>query len=135
MTTKYKIKKTTGFIFDYLTNMSKFIAAHPVIYKMEYLGENKYKVFEALKLGFIPYSFTYSATIEIFYESKQVVMTAVFMKVNTIEMVFDIKEVEDFAIIKEVITFKTKLPIKSILGQVFKKQHAQLFKNIENSIV
>ena len=132
MILNYKINKPANFIFDYLTNMTRFASVHPVISKMEYLGENKYLVFETLKWGLIPCSFAYPVTIEIHYEKKQIVMRAIVMKSIKIKMVFNIKDCNGYSIIKEEINFKTALPIQSVMRQVFKKQHTRLFKNIEN---
>lgn len=128
----YTIQKPVDFVFGCLTNMRTFLLVHPVITKVNYLEKEQYLIFETFKWRFFSCSFTYPATIESDYESKRVVMTATVMEICTIEMVFDIEEAQGFAIVKEVVTFKTKLPIKLILGQIFKKQHAQLFKNIEN---
>ena len=47
----YKIKKPTDFVFDHLTNIQKFVSIHPIIYKMDDLGNGNYKVYE--KLGFV----------------------------------------------------------------------------------
>lgn len=130
----YKVNRSPWLVFDYLTNMSKFVSVHPVINNMLYLEENKYRVFETLKLGLFQFSFTYPAAIDIYYENKRVVMTATLRNSNTIEMVFDIKEIEGAAIVQESINFKTRLPVKAMLCWLFKRQHAKLFKNIENSI-
>jgi len=127
MLLNYKLNKPADLIFDCLTNMTRFVALHPVIEKVNYLGNDKFKIFETLKLGFIPISFTYPAVIEGDYESKQVVMKAVVM-------VFTINEKNGYSIVREEIKFKSALPIKSIMQQVFIKQHALLFKNIENTI-
>jgi len=134
MLLNYKLNKPADLIFDCLTNMTRFVALHPVIEKVNYLGNDKFKIFETLKLGFIPISFTYPAVIEGDYESKQVVMKAVVMKIAFIEMVFTINEKNGYSIVREEIKFKSALPIKSIMQQVFIKQHALLFKNIENTI-
>jgi hypothetical protein len=107
---------------------------HPVINKVNYLGKDKYLIFETLKFGFIHISFTYPAVIESDYESKQVVMKAVVMKVAFIEMVFAINETNGYSMVEEDIKFKSTLPIKPILRQIFIKQHRQLFKNIEKVI-
>lgn len=60
----FKLTKKPKFILGYLTDMQKFTSVHPVISKVERTGNNGYLVHETLKLGFIPYSFTYAITIE-----------------------------------------------------------------------
>ncbi|MES2850689.1 MAG: hypothetical protein V4685_16640 [Bacteroidota bacterium] len=131
MTLNYKIDKPAGVIFNCLTNAKTFVAVHPVITKMKYLGENKYQVSETLPWGLIPCSFTYPVTIEIHYDSKKVIMKAIVMRLVTIEMAYNIKEENGFSLVEETISFETVLPVKERLMKIFKKQHDRLFKNIE----
>ncbi|MDQ3111281.1 MAG: SRPBCC family protein [Bacteroidota bacterium] len=126
----HKINKSPGFVFGHLTDIQKFVSVHPVIYKMENLQENQYKVFETLKFGFIPYSFSYFATIDGDEKNQHVVMRATVMKINKIEMVFNLMEEEKYTIVEEEIIFKSPLPIKRMMQSIFRKQHMQLFENI-----
>ena len=59
----FKVKKDIIIIKQQLTIVENFVNVHPLIYKMTDLGGNKYKVFEKIKIGVIPYRFTYKATI------------------------------------------------------------------------
>ncbi|MEO6130587.1 MAG: hypothetical protein ABIQ02_01975 [Saprospiraceae bacterium] len=59
----FKVRKDVITIKQYLTNIERFVNVHPMIYKMTALGENKYKVFEKVMIGIIPYNFTYKAFI------------------------------------------------------------------------
>jgi carbon monoxide dehydrogenase subunit G len=128
----YKIKKSAEFIFEYLTDMQKFASAHPVISKIDSRGQNKFLVYETLKLGFIPFSFTYPVSIESNKEEKRIIMHATVMKINKIEMIYDIKEDNGISVVNEQINFKSILPIKFIMERIFKKQHEQFFENIRN---
>lgn len=60
----FKIDQTTEIVFDYLTDMQKFVSVHAVISKIDRVSENNYLVHETLKVGFIPFSFTYPVFIE-----------------------------------------------------------------------
>ncbi len=110
--------------------MQKFVSIHPIIYKMDDLGNGNYKVYE--KLGFI--SFTYSATVTGDPQTKTVNIKAVVMKMTHIEMNFTIKTEGDYSHIHETVTFKSPLPIKGIMQSIFEKQHKQLFLNIEQAV-
>lgn len=132
---EFKIKKTVAFVFEYLTDMQKFVRVHPIIYKIDKLQDNKYLIFEKLKIGFIPYSFTYFATVASDFEQKTVVIKAVIMKIVHVEMLYTITSENDYAIINETINLKTILPIKSIMKSIFQQQHELLFKNIEQILV
>jgi carbon monoxide dehydrogenase subunit G len=117
----YKINKPAEFIFEYLTDMQKFTSVHPVISKIDSLRQNNFLVHETLKLGFIPFSFTYPVTIESNKEQKRIVMLATAMKINKIEMIYDIKEEKRGSVVHEEINFKSILPIKFIIERIFKK--------------
>lgn len=131
MNLSFRIKKNIGFTFDYLTDIQKFVSVHPVISKINNTGQESYLVHETLKFGFIPFSFTYPVTIEKSISDKKVVIRATVFKLTKIEMKFVLKTDNDFTIIDEEINFKSPLPIKFIMQSIFKKQHNQLFKNIE----
>lgn len=111
--------------------MQKFVSVHPVIYKINSTSNKSYLVHETLKFGFIPFSFTYPITIEKNNIDKTVVILATVFKLTKIEMKFVLKTENDYTIIDEEIQFKSPLPVKFIMESIFKKQHNQLFKNIE----
>ena len=131
MELSFKLKKTSDFIFDYLTDMRKFVSVHPVIYQIDNTGNESYLVHETLKMGFISFSFKYPATIEKNYIEKVVIIRATVMRLTKIEMKFILKTDNDYTLIEENIQFKLPLPVKFIMQGIFKKQHNQLFKNIE----
>jgi len=130
MELSFKIDKSADFIFDYLTDMQKFVSVHPVITKIDKTNNDSYLVYETLKFGFIPFSFTYPVTIESNFSDKNVIIRATVMKLTKIEMTFVLKAGKDFTVIEETIQFESPLPVKSTMQNIFKKQHGQLFKNI-----
>ncbi|OYU65215.1 MAG: hypothetical protein CFE22_14870 [Cytophagaceae bacterium BCCC1] len=121
----YIINKPINLVFDYLTDMQKFAAAHPVIHRTEKLSENNYMVFE--KLAFI--SFSYPVTIDFNKKENTILMEAVVMKFTKINMVFSLKSVDNTTIVKETISIKSPFPLQSIIESIFKKQHEKLFRN------
>ena len=132
MNLTYTVNKKPDLLFDYLTDMQKFVSVHPVITKIDDLGNNNYLVHETLKIGFIPVSFTYPVAIESNFSDKTVVIIATVMKLTKIKMNFIIKQQTGFSSVEETIDFKSPLPVKSIMQRIFKKQHEELFKNIGN---
>jgi carbon monoxide dehydrogenase subunit G len=127
----HKIKKPVGFIWDYLTDMQKFVRIHPVITKIDKTGTDSYLVFETLKLGFIPFSFTYPVTISSCWVDKTVIIRATVMKFAKIEMTFVIHADQDDSIVEETIILKLPLPVNALMHRIFKKLHTQLFLNME----
>lgn len=126
-----RIHKNLDFVFDYLTDIQKFVSVHPVISQIDNIGNESYLVHETLKFGFIPFSFTYPVTIKKSTLDKTVTIRATVFKLTKIEMKFILKADNDYTIIDEEILFKSPLPIKFIMEGIFKKEHSQLFKNIE----
>jgi carbon monoxide dehydrogenase subunit G len=133
MILNFKVYKPINVIFSYLTDMQKFVSVHPIITKMDDLGNNHYRVYETLKIGFIPISFTYSAKIDSNFEDKTVIIQATVMKFTKINMTFSLKTKAGFSEIEEIIQFTSPFPIKNIMQNIFRKQHTQLFKNIEQA--
>ena len=126
-----RIHKNLDFVFDYLTDIQKFVSVHPVISQIDNIGNESYLVHETLKFGFIPLSFIYPVKIEKSTQNKTVNIQATVFKLTKIEMKFILKGDNDYTIIDEEILFKSPLPITFIMKGIFKKQHNQLFKNIE----
>ena len=111
--------------------MEKFASAHPVITKIDKKQDNNYVVHETLKIGFIPFSFTYPVKINENLTENTIIMCATVMKLTTIKMTFVLTPDNVFTNIEEHIEFKTFLPITSIMKRIFTTIHIQLFKNIE----
>ena len=132
MTLEYEVKQPAHIIFEYLSNMQKFVSVHPVINKIDLIAGNRYLVYETLKLGFVPFSFTYPVIINSDEKNKTVNMQATVMKITHINMNFVIDDQNNSCLIKEDIEFKSLLPVKLFMQNIFKIQHQQLFKNIEN---
>jgi len=135
MKLSFKLKKTPEYIFDYLTDMQKFASVHPVIWQIDKTGIESYLVHETLKIGVIPFPFTYPVTIEKSIINKVVIIRATVFKFNKIEMKFSLKEDSDYTIIEEEIEFKSPLLVTFFMEKIFKKQHRQLFENIGMCLV
>ena len=131
MQLSFRLKKTSAFIFDYLTDMQKFTSVHPVIYQINKTSTDSYLVHETLYFSVIPFSFSYPVTIEKSVIDKIVIIRAIVFKLTKIEMKFVLTSDSDYTIIQETIQFKSPFPVKFIMQHIFKKQHNQLFKNIE----
>ena len=131
---KFHVHKPIEIVFSLLSDMHKFQSVHPVIYKIDHLSENKYLIHETLKFAFIPFSFTYPATVTTSDDLSQVVMEAVVMKLVNISLVFKLSEQNGITTVNEEVKFKSILPVQFILKSVFRKQHNQLCENMEGYI-
>ncbi len=130
MNLKYKINQSPNLIYDCLSDMTTFVSLHPVITKMRKKDTHTYKVYETIRVGFLPLSFTYAATIYGSREKGHIRMQARVMGMTEVDMAFDIQEVLGGSIVFEEIQVKSFLPVKSQLEKLFRDQHALLFENI-----
>ena len=132
MELQFKVKKDLNTVYNYLSNMDKFSSIHPIIYKITNTGNYSYKVYETLKFGFVPFSFTYPVTIKEDKTNKVITMYAIVFKLIKIKLKFSLTQGIEYTHIQEQIRFNTILPIKFILEKLFKKQHQALFENLDN---
>ncbi|MES2679036.1 MAG: hypothetical protein V4635_04090 [Bacteroidota bacterium] len=130
MNLSFKVNKHPEFIFDYLTDMQKYVSVHPVITKIDSRGNGDYLVHETLKLAFLPLSFTYPVNVSGNSDDKTILIKATVMKITKIEMMFKIIGGDGFSTVDETIHFQSPLPVKNTMQNIFRKQHTRLFKNI-----
>lgn len=130
MTLEFNVNKSTGDVFEYLSDMQKFVSVHPIIYKIDQLSPDNYLVSEKLKFLFIPWNFTYIIKLNTNKENKEVIITTTVKKMVDIKMHFVLEEVSGNSFVKETVTFKSFLPVKTIMSKIFSEQHTQLFLNI-----
>jgi carbon monoxide dehydrogenase subunit G len=126
----FDLQQPIELVFDYLTDMQKFVSVHPVISKIEPMSGNRYLVHETLKLGPIPLSFTYTVTLESNMQNRTIVIRATVMKLTKIDMSYTLHPMAGCTKVEETIGFRSYLPIKSVMQNIFRKQHTQLFQNI-----
>lgn len=127
----FKVDKPIEEVFYALSDMQKFVSVHPVIKKIDQLGDNNYLIHETLRFALLPFSFKYPATVESSDLGKSVVMKAHVWKMVKIKMEFVLRKDNTSTIIDEDVEFRSKLPVRLIMEAVFKKQHKLLFENIE----
>jgi carbon monoxide dehydrogenase subunit G len=132
MLLSFHIKKPADLVFDYLTDMQKFVSVHPVIHKIIPTGEETYLIHETLRFGPVPFTFKYPCSIEKNPVDRTVVMRATVMKLTRIDITFILKERDDATLINETVHFHTVMPLKFFMKNIFRKQHTRLFRNIEN---
>ncbi len=128
----YIVNKPVHFVYEHLSDMQKFASVHPVIFKIEELKRHTYKVYETLKFGFIPITFTYHAVVNANEKEQKVIINATVLKFTQIEMQFNLKSIINGTEVHETVKFKSLFPIKLLMEKIFKEQHRKLFFNFEN---
>lgn len=132
MLLRFTLAQPADVVFDHLTDPHKFVSVHPVISRMEPLGTNRYRVYETLRLGGLPFSFTYRAAISADEAAKTVRIDASVFGLTRIDMHFRVVEQDGKTVVEEDVTFQSVLPVKPLMEKVFRQQHRRLFQNIEN---
>ena len=130
MNLEFELQQPIELVFDYLTDMQKFVSVHPVISRIEPISDKQYLVYETLKLGPIPFSFTYSVTVNSHEQDNTIEIRATIMKFTKINMRYRLLPLVTGTKVEETIVFRSYLPVKFVMQNIFRKQHALLFKNI-----
>lgn len=127
----FQVNARIELVSEALLDTEKFVAAHPLIYRMDSLGNQTYKVYEKVKMVFIPYSFAYKVSITDFRPENRIRLEATIAGMTHIVMDFMLTANGDRTNVTEDITITTRLPIHGYMQQLFRKQHDILFDNIE----
>jgi carbon monoxide dehydrogenase subunit G len=133
MELQFSINKPAEFVFEHLRDMQKFVSVHPIIYKAEPLGENRYKIYEKLPLLLIPMDVTYIVLLEEDRKIMRVKYSTTVKKLVHINMHFDISGDSKSCVVNEVVNFDSFLPVKQVMKSIFRKQHQLLFLNIDKA--
>lgn len=135
MKLNFKLKSSTQKVFSILSDAKQFEKFHPVIFKIDDLGNDNYLIHETLTFLLIPITFTYPAKILSNKEKGMVQMNAVVMKLVKVELNFLIKEFTTYTEVVEDIKINSWLPAHPVMMMIFKKQHGKLFLNIDADLV
>jgi carbon monoxide dehydrogenase subunit G len=131
MVLEFNLPCSPEFVFQCLSNMDRFCTFHPIIQKIEALGDDNYRVYEEIPIGPITYAFKYNAHVLSDATTKTIDIVAVVQRVTKINMRFELIERDSGVYIREIVAVKSPLPIRGIFFKLLRKQHALLFHNIE----
>lgn len=130
MILEFRVKQEKEYVLQHLSDARKIAAFHPLIYQVVPAAAGKYKVYESLKIGPIPYRFTYLATIT--RDGDRVTISAVVQRLTQIDMVFKVSVAGEATLVEETLSIRSFLPVRGFLQQLFRTQHATWFSNMEN---
>ena len=131
MNLSFKVKKSSGHIFRFLSDPKLFVAVHPVITRMQPNADGSYKVYETLRFGPIQHSFTYQATIRAMQAENTVIIQATVIKLIRVKIIMRLKKMQVGTLVEEEMEFKNAFLFRPVLQRIFREQHSLLFKNIE----
>ena len=126
MILQYTLSTPIAKVFECLSDMQKFCNVHPVIFKVDSLGNNQYKFYE--KIAFV--TFSYAVSIE---KTEPVTLVAMYSKVQPgvyLNLYFRLKEAGGLTYVEEEVKIKAPIIIKQVFEQVLKGAHQKMFAKI-----
>lgn len=126
MKLQYTLNQPIDTVFECLSNMQKFCDAHPVIYKIDMLGNNEYRFYE--KQLFFTFSYCVSLT-----ETKPVTYVSMYSKVQpgvSLNLYFRLKAEGGITYVEEEVDVKAPIIIKQVFERILKSAHQKMFANI-----
>jgi len=127
---RFEVHNTAEEVFRYLSDMPSFVSVHPLIYRIKPLANGTHLIHEKLKLGPIPYKFTYPVVVHADAAKGEVQMFATIKKMIFVKLEFKIRSEGEITIVEEKASVRSVLPVKPILKLVFARQHKRMFENM-----
>ncbi|MEL7531014.1 MAG: SRPBCC family protein [Bacteroidota bacterium] len=127
---RFEIDNTPEEVFRYLSDMPSFVSVHPLIYRIKSLPNGNHLIHEKIKLGPIPYRFTYPVIVHADEAKGEVQMFATIKKMIFVNLEFKILAAGDKTIVEEKASVRSVLPVKGILRRIFARQHKRMFDNM-----
>lgn len=128
---EFLIRRPADEVHADLANPDRFTALHPLIYRMEPIGPNRFRVFEKVRAFYLPVPFSYPATFRADAETLSLHVEAVVAGAVTIVMDIVVIPQSGQCVLQETLHIRTAWPIKTFLSRLIRQQHAILCKNIE----
>jgi carbon monoxide dehydrogenase subunit G len=113
-----------------LGDMQRFAQVHPIIQRIEPLGDQDYLVHLTVSFGPITYSFTYPVVVFVDRDTASVRIEATIQRITRMKMDFKVEPDGSGSKISETVEIRSPLPIKGYLLKLLRTQHTQLFKNM-----
>lgn len=132
MTLQYKISKPVNVIYDELSNMINFVNVHPVVYKVDRVGENEYTFYEKITVLFIPFRFNYKVNVDALEKNRMITMSSVVRKGVLLKLEFILEPQKNHTEVIERVSIKANVFVRLIFENVLTRVHKKLFFNIEN---
>lgn len=126
MILSYTLNTPIAHVFECLSDMQKFCDAHPVIFKVDSLGNNQYKFYE--KIAFV--TFSYAVSIE---KTEPLTYVAMYSKVQPgvyLNLYFRLKTEGGITYVEEQVDVKAPIIIKQVFERILANAHKKMFAKI-----
>lgn len=132
MILNYNISKPVEAIYASLAQMDNFVSVHPVVYKVDCIGENEFIFYERIKFLFIPFAFNYKVNVDVLEKNKNITMSSAVRKGVLLKLEFLLVQNENSTDVIEKVSIKANIFVRMIFEIVLARAHKKLFLNIEN---
>ena len=129
---EFLIRRPADRVFADLVDPERFVARHPLIYRMERTGPDRFRVYEKVKFGPIGLPFSYLAVMRADQASSALHIQAVVHGMIDIDMVLSVIPEGANCVLREHLHIRSSLPVKSRLSRFIRQQHAVMCKNWES---
>lgn len=130
---EFMIRRPADRVFADLADPDRFAACHPLIYRLERNGPDRFKVFERIRFGPLGFPFTYPATLQADPATRTLRMEALVHGLVRIDMVLAVIPEGTHSLLREHLQVRSSLPVKSRLSRFIRQQHAVMCKNLESA--
>ena len=119
-------------VYDALADMDQFVEHHPLIYAARVVSPGYYKIYERVRMGFIPYHFTYHAQILPDPVVQRITMKALLYRLISLEIVFFLSSHSSYTKVREEIIIQGPLLIEKKKKKNLITAHLNMFEKIRN---
>ncbi len=130
MILNHSVSKPIDHVYSCLSDMEKFATVHPVVFKVEKIGDSEYKFYEKIKFVFIPFHLNYKVNLTSTVPNNYVEMESNVQKGVHLQLKFSLQAKNDVTEVEETILIKANPIVRLIFQNVVKRVHKNLFKNI-----
>jgi carbon monoxide dehydrogenase subunit G len=130
---EFLIRRPADRVFADLADPDRFAACHPLIYRMERRGPDRFKVFETFRLGPLGVPFTYPAKMRADPSTRSLRIEAVVHGMIRIDMDLAVIPEGGHTLLREHLRIRSSLPVESRLSRFIRQQHAVMCRNLESA--
>ncbi|MEM6344341.1 MAG: hypothetical protein AAF927_10700 [Bacteroidota bacterium] len=127
---RFEVDNRPEEVYRFLSDMPSFVSVHPLIYRIKPLANGSHLIHEKIKLGPIPYKFTYPVIVDANATKGEVHMFATIKKMIFVTLAFKILPSGETTVVEEKATVRSILPVKGMLRLIFARQHKRMFDNM-----
>jgi len=135
VTLEFRLATPPDVVIRWLGDMDRLVEVHPLLVSAAPLGDGAWRIRERVAGSPFPLVFGYPAWVEVNAEARQVRVRVRIWKVIRATMTFCVHPDGTGSRVREHVRFDSRLPVAGPMSDVFRKEHAALFRNLERRAV